>query len=124
MNITEKKYDISDISTIFNILNKVDKKKIAAIKKEISKKETSTQKKISVLTFNKEDVKIIFMENSLIDIEHKYTKKEIENMYISLIGSKPLSSSNKKQVIKNIELYFSSAQRAKKIHDNYKLSSY
>jgi len=113
-------YDIDDMIKIINILDKLNKNKIKAIKRSIN---TPTKKEDNTITlFAKEDIKKLFKANDLKNIEKEYTKKEIKNMYVSLLGTEPLSSYNKTQILKNIEYYFKSKKRVTDIEKSYQIT--
>lgn len=113
-------YDIDDMNKIINILDKLNKNKIKAIKRSIN---TPNKKEENTITlFAKEDIEKLFKANDLKNIEKEHTKKEIKNMYVSLLGTEPLSSYNKTQILKNIEYYFKSKKRVTDIEKSYQIT--
>ncbi|MBP1044248.1 hypothetical protein I6N95_24885 [Vagococcus sp. BWB3-3] len=125
INNIKKNYEIDNLNNIFNALTKVNKAHIKKIQTVVS---PSTQHTVKVTTKNKKinfsekEIEEIFQKNDINDINRNYTKKEVETMYICLTKSKPLTSLNKFQIIKNIDSKYKSIHRAKKIHENYTLS--
>lgn len=122
LNCIKDIYNIEDIQSVLENLNKIKK---VNIKKILDSSTDEKEKKIKQnsikISYTKEEVNKIFLNNGNKVLEDEYSKKEIEQMYIALTGSKPLSSYNKNQIIKRITSRYKTINRAHKIHEKFKV---
>ncbi|MGC6769374.1 hypothetical protein [Enterococcus sp. LJL51] len=118
----QKKFDLDDIIQILTLLNKVNKttlKKIVSIQEPKESSKTKSKKSLPQKLYTVDEVRYLFKNKSINEILQSYTKKELENMYVTVAERNPLSSDSKARIAKSVEQHFRAEARGQAIYKNY-----
>lgn len=124
----EKKFELEDMDQILALFYKVNRAKLKNADKPVTSdisKSTRTSRifnnpgEVSEKQYSEEEVRKIFKTETKEETIRNYTKRELTDMYISLTGSKLLTSSNKSNIYNSIQSLFDAQQRGASIYRNY-----
>lgn len=124
----ENKFELEDMDQILALFYKVNRAKLKNADKPVTSdipKSTRTSRifnnpgEVSEKQYSEEEVRKIFKTETKEETIRNYTKRELTDMYISLTGSKLLTSSNKSNIYNSIQRLFDAQQRGAAIYRNY-----
>lgn len=121
----ENKFDLEDMDQILTLFYKVNRAKLKNADKPVAPHIPKTSKmlsrpaEVSEKQYSEEEVRKIFKTENKEETIRNYTKRELTDMYISLTGTKLLTSSNKSNIYNSIQGLFDAQQRGAAIYRNY-----
>lgn len=124
----ENKFELEDMDQILALFYKVNRAKLKNADKPATPdvpKSTRTSRifnnpgEVSEKLYSEEEVRKIFKTETKEETIRNYTKRELTDMYISLTGSKLLTSSNKSNIYNSIQGLFDAQRRGAAIYRNY-----
>lgn len=120
IDLLQKKYEIEDMQLLLRKIFNINKR---VLKEYLKQKEQPT--KIENVTLESDisssEVEQIFETYDIPYIKNNYSKKEITDMYVSVINCKPLTANTKEQIIRDIYNYYAGIKRAKSIAKGFRI---
>lgn len=125
----EKKFELEDMDRILTLFYKVNRAKLKNADKPVTPPISKTSKMLSrpaeviEKQYSEEEVKKIFKVETKEETIRNYTKRELTDMYISLAGVRPLTSSNKSNVYNSIQRFLDAGKRGEAMYRTFFMSS-